>query len=78
MSQITVHFNDPREVSEFTNIVERYPYHMDMLRSSNASADAKSILGILALGIERDLKLMIYEEECVDVLKQIEKYTVKG
>ena len=78
MSQVTVHFNSPREVSEFANIVERYPYHMDMMRSSNSSADAKSVLGILALGIERDLRLNIYEDECSDVLKQIEKYTVRG
>ena len=46
MSQVIIQFQNPDEVVEFTNTVERFPYNMDILRGSNSVADAKSLLGI--------------------------------
>ena len=51
MSQVIIQFQNPDEVVEFTNTVERFPYNMDILRGSNSVADAKSLLGIIALGL---------------------------
>lgn len=76
MSQVIIQFKNPDEVVEFTNTVERFPYSMDILRGNNSVADAKSLLGIIALGLCNRLKLRIYSEDCDEVLKEISKYIV--
>ena len=76
MSQVIIQFQNRDEVVEFTNTVERFPYNMDILRGSNSVADAKSLLGIIALGLGNRLKLRIYSEDCDEMLKEISKYIV--
>ena len=49
---------------------------MDILRGNNSVADAKSLRGIIALGLGNRLKLRIYSEDCDEVLKEISKYIV--
>ena len=52
MNQVKVQFRTPQEVMDFTNVVSKYEYNMDLKKSSRKIVDAKSLLGILALGLE--------------------------
>ena len=54
MSRLKVKFTTPREVADFVNRVERYPYAMDLSRGS-VVVDAKSLLGVLSLDLTRVL-----------------------
>ena len=77
MSQVKVQFKTPEEVMDFTNVVSKYDYNMDLKKSSRKVVDAKSLLGILALGLENNLELCIYsDEDCSEVVNAIGKYGV--
>lgn len=73
MSRLKVRFADPREVADFVNRVERYPYAMDLSRGS-VVVDAKSLLGILVLGLNQVVDLSVYADDCGQLYQDIEKY----
>ena len=73
MTRLKVKFTTPREVADFVNRVERYPYAMDLSRGS-VVVDAKSLLGIMVLGLNQVVSLSIYADECSQLCQDIEKY----
>ncbi len=73
MSKITVVFQNPEDILEFVQKVEKYPYNMDMKRGKYV-VDAKSLLGLMNLGFHREIELEVYEEECEDLRKDIEEF----
>lgn len=75
MKQMKVSFRDPKEVLEFVNCVTKYPYDMDMKRG-HILIDAKSILGVIGLGIGNVSELIVYDEDCDKLEEEIEKYLV--
>lgn len=77
MNQIKVNFKSPQEVMNFTNVVSKYKYDMDLKKSRSKVVDAKSLLGILALGLENNLELCIHaDEDCSEVVHAINQYVV--
>ena len=75
MNRKTVMFSSPDEVMNFVKTVERYPYDMDVKRGKSI-VDAKSLLGLLNLGLNRKIELRVYEEECQEQFRNIEQYVV--
>ncbi len=73
MSRKTVVFSNPDDVMNFVKVVEKYPYDMDM-KSGRCIVDAKSLLGLMNLGFNKEIELKVYEDECQDLLQDIEKY----
>lgn len=73
MSRKTVVFSNPDDVMNFVKAVEKYPYDMDM-KSGRCVVDAKSLLGLMNLGFNKEIELKVYEDECQDLLQDIEKY----
>ena len=73
MSKRIVVFQNPSDILEFVRKVEEYPYDMDMKRGRYI-VDAKSLLGLMNLGFQNEIELKVYEEECDDLWKDIEKY----
>lgn len=73
MSKRIVVFQNPSDILEFVRKVEKYPYDMDM-KSGRYIVDAKSLLGLMNLGFQNEIELKVYEEECDDLWKDIEKY----
>ncbi|MCL2797465.1 MAG: HPr family phosphocarrier protein [Firmicutes bacterium] len=59
---------------EFVNIVSRYPFDAD-LRSGRFLVDAKSLLGVLSLDLSKVLVLEIHEDECDELVTDLEKFT---
>ncbi len=75
MSQ-TVKFNEPDEVLEFVNAASRCDFDIDIFTSYNRMiVDAKSILGIMSMGIAHAMHVRCHGEnkEFEQVLK---KYAV--
>ena len=73
MSRLKVKFTTPREVADFVNRVERYPYAMDLSRGS-VVVDAKSLLGVMVLGFGHVMDLSIYADDCGQLCQDIRKY----
>lgn len=75
MKTVTIHLSLPENVKDFVNIVNRYPYDID-LRSGRHVVDAKSILGIFSLDLGKPITMEIFESNCDDLLKEIEPFVV--
>lgn len=75
MSSRTVVFSNPDDVMNFVKTVEKYPYDMDM-KSGRCIVDAKSLLGLLNLGCNKEIELNVYDDECQDLFHNIERYVV--
>ena len=63
MSEMLVSFKNPEEILNFVNTVAKYPYDMDMKRGRFV-VDAKSILGIMNLGLNNVISLQVYGDHC--------------
>ncbi len=70
-----VTFKNADEMLEFVNKVERYPFPMD-LSHDNVVVDAKSLLGIIALGFEKSVTLTVHADEHGALFEDIEKFLV--
>lgn len=73
MSTRNVIFSNPDDVINFLKIVEKYPYDMDMKRGRYI-VDAKSLLGLMNLGLNHKIELKVYDEKCDDLWKELDQY----
>ena len=73
MSTKKVIFSNPGDVIDFVKIVEKYPFNMDMKRGRYI-VDAKSLLGLMNLGFDHKIELKVYEEECENLWKELDKF----
>ena len=73
MNKMTVVFQNPDDILEFVQKVEKYPYNMDM-KSGRFTVDAKSLFGLLNLGLERKIELKVYDEDCDALFDDIAPY----
>ena len=62
MKSINIKLSLAENVKTFVNVVNRYPYDMD-LRAGRHVVDAKSILGIFSLDLSRPITLEVYADE---------------
>ena len=73
MSTNIVIFQITGVVIDFVRIVEIYPFDMDMKRGRYI-VDAKSLLGLMNLGFDQKIELKVYDEECDDLWKELDKF----
>ena len=69
----TVIFRSVSDMLDFVKKVENYPFNMDM-RRVHYTVDAKSLFGILNLGLERKIELKVYDENCDALFEDIAQY----
>lgn len=73
MNKMIVVFQNLDDILKFVQKVEKYPYNMDMKRGK-CVVDAKSLLGLINLGFQREIELNVYEEECTALRKELEEF----
>ena len=76
MKSVTIKLSLAENVKSFVNIVNRYPYDVD-LRAGRHVVDAKSILGIFSIDLSHPIRMDIYSDDCDDLLKALEGYLVE-
>lgn len=74
MKSIPIKLTFAEEVKAFVNTVNRYEYEVD-LRSGRHVVDAKSILGIFSLDLSKPITLEIYNDDCDDLVQDIQQFT---
>lgn len=62
-----------KEAMEFISLVERYPYSVDM-STDHCKMNAKSILGMLAIGLNRVMRMDVHAENADDLLEDVSKF----
>ena len=75
MKSVTIHLSLAENVKDFVNIVSKYPYDID-LRSGRHVVDAKSILGIFSLDLNKPITMEVYKNNCDDLLAEIKPFIV--
>lgn len=73
MSTIKIMFKNPEEIVSFVNTVERYDIPIQM-KSDEFIVDAKSILGIMYLGLNNIIEVEVCAEDCEQLKKEILRY----
>ena len=73
MKSVTIKLSLAENVKSFVNIVNRYPYDVD-LRAGRHVVDAKSILGIFSFYFIYTLTMDIYTDCCDDLLNDIKPF----
>ena len=65
--------NSIMDVKEFVNIVNRFPYEID-LTSSRYVVDAKSIMGIFSLDLSKPIKVEVHSDDCDTFIDELSKF----
>ena len=73
MKQFNIKLSLAENVKTFVNMVNRYPYDMD-LRAGRHVVDAKSILGIFSLDLSKPITLEVYSDECEDLVSDLKPF----
>ena len=74
MKSISLLLNTTQSVKTFVNIISQYDFDMD-LRCGRYVVDAKSILGIFSLDLNRPVVLEIHSDnDCDELIEKINKY----
>ena len=76
MSTMNITFKHPDEIIDFVNTVCKFDFNMDM-RRGRAVVDAKSLLGIMNLGLNNVIELQMYADDCTELKKQLEKFVAQ-
>ena len=72
MSEMKLMFKSPDEICEFVNTVSRFDYDVD-IRRGRVVVDAKSLLGLMELGINSVLELRVHADECGELTEALER-----
>lgn len=70
MKSVSLLLNTTESVKKFVNIISAYDYDADV-RSGRYVVDAKSILGLFSLDLNKPVVLEIYSSDCDDLLDQL-------
>jgi len=73
MKTVNIKLGMSESVKQFVNLVSRYPYDMD-LRGGRHVVDAKSMLGIFSLDLSKPVSLVVYSDDCDDLLQEIKPF----
>lgn len=76
MKSISLLLNTTDSVKKFVNTVSKYDISID-IRSGRYVVDAKSILGIFSLDLNKPVVLEVYDEKCEDLIENIKEFIVQ-
>ena len=73
MEAVTISLTQVNQVQKFVNVVSKVPYDVDMV-SGRYTINAKSLLGIYSLDLNRPLQVVMYSDDCEALKKELEKF----
>ena len=62
MEAVTISLTQVNQVQKFVNVVSKVPYDVDMV-SGRYTINAKSLLGIYSLDLNRPLQVVMYSDD---------------
>ena len=76
MKSVNIRLSVNRDLNQFVSIVNRFPYEMNLWCGRHVR-DAKSVLGILSLDLDRPLTLIIHHDNCEKLLEELSPFIEK-
>jgi phosphotransferase system HPr-like phosphotransfer protein len=73
MEALTISLTQVSQVQQFVNTVNKYPFDVDMV-SGRYTINAKSLLGIYSLDLNRPLQVLIYSDDCEDLKAELREF----
>lgn len=73
MKEVTILLKTEQDAVGLTGIVSKYPFDVDMV-SGKYIIDAKSILGVLGMGIGRTVRLCMNTEDATVLIQELTPY----
>lgn len=73
MGEMKLTFKTPEEIYEFVNTVSKYEFDVDV-RRGRVVVDAKSLLGIMHLGLNSILELKMHTADGEELETELLKY----
>jgi phosphotransferase system HPr-like phosphotransfer protein len=73
MEALTISLTQVSQVQQFVNAVNKYPFDVDMV-SGRYTINAKSLLGIYSLDLNRPLQVLIYSDDCEDLKAELREF----
>lgn len=73
MEAVTISLTQVNQVQQFVNVVSKVPYDVDMV-SGRYTINAKSLLGIYSLDLNRPLQVVMYSNDCEELKKELEEF----
>lgn len=73
METVTISLTQVNQVQQFVNVVSKVPYDVDMV-SGRYTINAKSLLGIYSLDLNRPLQVVMYSDDCEDLKKELAEF----
>ncbi|ETP72028.1 phosphocarrier protein HPr [Oribacterium sp. C9] len=76
MSELSIMIPDREAVSDFVEVTSKLPFDMDIVQGSKI-VDAKSILGVIYMGLGKVLSLKFRTENLADVKSSLKDFIVE-
>lgn len=76
MTEFNVKLTTIEDVKSFVNTVMSFEYDIDLV-SGRYAIDAKSIMGIFSIDLEKDLKLIAHTDDASELKEAVSKFIVK-
>lgn len=73
MEALTISLTQVSQVQKFVNTVNKYPFDVDMV-SGRYTINAKSLLGIYSLDLNRPLQVLIYSDDCEELKAELREF----
>ena len=73
MQAVTISLTQVHQVQQFVNLVSKYPFDVDIV-SGRYTVNAKSLLGIYSLDLNKSLKVLIYSDDCEELKTELKEF----
>ena len=73
MQAVTISLTQVQQVQQFVNLVSKYHFDVDIV-SGRYTVNAKSLLGIYSLDLNKPLKVLIYSDDCEELKTELKKF----
>ena len=73
MQAVTISLTQVQQVQQFVNLVSKYPFDVDIV-SGRYTVNAKSLLGIYSLDLNKPLKVLIYSDDCEELKTELKEF----
>lgn len=75
MTKVKIKFGSFQSVSDFVNIVSRFEFDVELV-SGRYTVDAKSIMGLYSLDLDKPIQLVAYTDDADRVTEALKAYVV--
>ena len=73
MQAVTISLTQVHQVQQFVNFFSKYHFDVDIV-SGRYTVNAKSLLGIYSLDLNKPLKVLIYSDDCEELKTELKKF----